>query len=452
MPRYVPGINFPILILLVAFFFIPGKDTLAQFIITGDFDARGEYLNLHRIIPDSMKNRSFNFLGSAEIDFAYRYKKLDAYLSLMAAYAAGSNLYSYTNTGSWSANAYETWLRYRFTNNFSIQAGRIEISYTDEQFFQARDWNKLVTSHNAIIAHWLPPDTAFMTDLGFAANKFSGSGTDFNTSPDINNYRYMGFLYFHKKFFDDRFLLTFSDILDASDNGVSKNLLYGRNTIGLSTWLAWPDWNLSLSGFYQAGHITDGRKLSAGYYSGYFSYKITDWLNLMVAGEHMSGDDFADSGEWKKVVHGFSILYGNSRKTMGLSGIFNTPFRGNVNPGLNNLYLKALFNITEDLCLETTYHWFSVPHAYLRTIDPVTLKPTLTKVTSSLMHEVDFLFTYTPVKSVEVNLNYGLIIPDRSITGFNGWDFGHNRLISCGYLEIEYTPVLLKPKVKKMKL
>jgi hypothetical protein len=423
---------------------LPDKALMAQLVISGDFDARGEYLNLGRIVPDSMNNKSFNFSGSASVDLNYNHRKLGAYLSLQADYTAGTNLYAYGQPGSLSGNVYEAWFSYRFSKYFSLQAGRIEISYDDERFFQARDWNHLVTSHNAVIAHWLAPDTNVMADVGFAANRFTGDGAGFNTDPVVNNYRYLGFIYLHKKFLEDKLRFTLNEILDASDNGISREQLYGRSTTGLSGWLAWPDWNLFLMGAYQFGHVIDGRRLSAWYYSACFSYQVTGWLNLMLAGEHMSGDDYADSAEWKRVVHGFSMLYGNSRRNLGLSGFFNTAYRSNVNPGLNNIYLRSTFDIVDNLTLQATCHWFSVPHSYIRLYDPVTNQFILQKIPSSLLNEADLLLTWMPWKTVEINVDYSLLIPGRSVDGINGWNIGKSKPFSYAYVEVEFTPVIFR--------
>jgi hypothetical protein len=171
----------------------------------------------------------------------------------------------------------------------------------------------------------------------------------------------------------------------------------------------------------------------------------------MIAGEHMSGDDLADTLTWKKEVHGFSRLYGNTRKTLGASGIFNTTLRSNINPGLNNLYLKSTFNFTSDFSLELSYHWFSVPHGYITTLNPSTGSPALTKVTSTLLNEVDFLFTYNPVKPLTITLNYSSLLPGRSLTGYNGWNFRNSKFLSYAYLEVEYTPVLFISGKRKAK-
>ncbi|MEI6682568.1 MAG: alginate export family protein [Bacteroidota bacterium] len=433
---------------MILLFIAPPCPLSAQLTATGDFITRGEYINLHRTVPDSIKHQTFNFLCSAEVDLGYTHKSSSAYLALLATYTSGPNLFSEGRIRAWSANAAEAWFRYQFTDRFSIQAGRIEISYEDEQFFEARDWDNLVTSHNSIIGHWLDPDSAFMADLGVAANGFSGAGSGFNTNTTVNNYRYMAYFYGHRKFLDDQLMLTLSDIFNASDNGIERSLLYGRNTGGLTVWLSWPSWDMSLTGFYQSGHITDGRNLSALYYSGYFGYKPAEWLQLLISYEHMSGDDYSDT-TWKKTVHGFSLLYGNTRKSLGLSGIFDSPYRSNNNPGLNNLGLKATIDIGSKLSVEPGYHWFTVPNNYILTFDPVTRKRTPEKIPSSLLHEFDLLFKYTPSKQWEISLNYSALIPGRSVKEISGWNFSTHGFLSSSYIEVEFTPDLLKAGVHK---
>ena len=417
-----------------------------QFVLSGDFDARGEYMNLHRVVADSLKNKTFNLLGTAELDAEYQYKKFTAYLAMQGAYNSGTSLYSSQRSRTWSANVSEAWAKYGISKNFSLQAGRIEISYEDEQFFQARSLDNLIVSHNAVIGHWYNTDTSFMTDLGFAANRFPGAGADLNTNPAVNNYRYMGYLYAHREMFDEKFFLTVSDIFNASDNGVDMQNLYGRNTVGFSSWVVASDWNFFAALYYQHGHITDGRRLSAFYNNICITFEATDWLTLVAANEHMTGDNLADTAEWKHVAHGFSMLYGNTKKTMGLSGIFNLSARSNVSPGLNNLYGKAVVDFSESLSLEATYHWFTVPNAYMVSADPVTAKPSLTKVSSSLMHEADLLLTWDPLETLEITLGYALIIPGKSIQEINGWNFRGNHFISTGNLEIDFSPVLWKSK------
>jgi hypothetical protein len=421
----------------------------AQLIFSGDFDGRLEYMNLRRAVPDSLKNKMVNFLGSAELDLAYSHKKWNLLVSLFSSYTKGTNLYSINVPGELSLTLSQAWVSFLFLKNFSLQAGRIEISYDDERFFQARDWDNLVTSHNAIIAHYLLPDTSTMVDLGFAANRFNANPLVFSTDPAVNSYRYMTYMYAYKRFFDDQLMLSFTDIFDADDNGLSRDILYGRNTLGLSNWLSLSDWDINLAGFYQFGHINDGRRLSSWYCAAYVSYTPTGWLGLMPAFEHLSGDNLADSAEWKHVVHGFSMLYGNMTRSFGKSGLFNSSLRGNLHPGLNNLYFTTTFNILHNFSIETSYHWFSLPHQYIREYQPDSNRYCIVKVPSSFLHQADVLFTYTPVPSLELNLDYELLFPGDGMKNYDGWNFIPGSPVTYAYIELEWTPVFLPHGNKK---
>jgi hypothetical protein len=420
----------------------------AQFIISGDFDARISSLNLRRTVPDTLNNRLLSLLGTTELDFAYNGRRWNAYASLYASYTQGSNLFSTKVPGTLSFTFSQAWVRYIISKYFSVQAGRIEIEYDDQRFFQARDWSGLVTSHNAIIAHYFRPDTTGMVDVGFAANRFRSNDWLLSTDPSINTYRYLTYIYAYRSLFDHQLNLIFNDIFNADDNGLDPTVLYGRNTIGGSSWWSNDDWNINLAGFYQFGHVDDGRKLSAWYYAAYVSYQPCEWLTLMPVFEHMSGDNLSDSNEWKKEVHGFSLLYGNMNRSFGTSGIFNSSYRTNTHSGLNNLYFVNTFDITHNFSIEASYHWYSLPHPYIREYVPDSNKIMIVKVPASLIHQIEVLFSYTPIPSLELSLDYQLLFPGKGMINYNGWNFNPGSPVSSAYVEIEWTPVFYPRKRK----
>ena len=434
-----------IIILWMAF---PGEPAKAQFILSGDIDGRLSFLNMHRTVPDSLNSETWNIASFGELDLKYLHRKWNLYGSLFVTYNKGSTLSTLEVPGSVNAGFYEAWFRYYFTKFFSIQAGRIEIEYDDQRFFQARDFNGLVTSHNAIIAHYLDPDTSAMADIGFAANKFDAGNGIFSTNRTVNSYRYMSYMYLYKRLFDKQLFLTFTNIFNADDNGFDKTLLYGRNTLGGSAWLSLDDLDVNLAGFYQFGHVNVGSLLSAWYGAVYVSYRAASWLNLMPAFEHMSGDNYADSAENKWMVHGFSMLYGNMTRSFGNGGVLANAYRLNLNPGLNNLYFVATVDITHNFCIEAAYHWFSLTHPYIRTYDPDSSKIIIKKVPESFLHQAEITFTYSPVHNIELTLDYQLLFPGAGMKNFNGWKFSAGTPVTAAYIEVEWTPDFY-PRKKK---
>ena len=441
-----------LLLLVLLWMAISPEPAKAQFILSGDIDGRFSFLNLHRTISDSLKSETWNFASFAELDFKYLHRRWNLYGSLYVNYNKGTTLSSIEVPGSVNAGFYEAWFRYYFSKYFSIQAGRIEIEYDDQRFFAARDFNGLVTSHNAVIAHYLEPDTSAMADLGFAANKFDPGVGIFSTNRSVNNYRYMSYLYAYKRLFDDQLSMTFQDIFTADDNGYDRTLLYGRNTLGGSAWLSLDDWDFNTAGFYQFGHVNDGRLLSAWYAAFYVSYRATPWLNLMPAFEHMSGDNYSDTTENKWMVHGFSMLYGNMTRSFGNGSILTNTYRLNLHPGLNNLYFVATIDVTHNFCIEAAYHWFSLVHPYIREFNSDSLRIMVVKVPKGLLHQAEITFTYSPVHTLALTLDYQLLFPGAAMRNYNGWNFKTNIPVSAAYIEVEWTPVFYPRKKKPVKI
>jgi len=441
-----------LLLLVLLWMAISPEPAKAQFILSGDIDGRFSFLNLHRTISDSLKSETWNVASFAELDFKYLHRKWNLYGSLFVTYNKGTTLSSVEVPGSVNAGFYEAWFRYYFSRYFSLQAGRIEIQYDDQRFFAARDFNGLVTSHNAVIGHYLDPDTSFMADLGFAANKFDPAVGIFSTNRTVNNYRYMSYLYAYKRLFDDQLSLTFMNIFTANDNGYDNTLLYGRNTLGGSGWLSLDDWDFNMAAYYQFGHVNDGRLLSAWYAAMYVSYRATSWLNLMPAFEHMSGDNYSDSAENKWMVHGFSMLYGNMTRSFGNGSALTNTYRMNLHPGLNNLYFVATADITHNICIEAAYHWYSLAHPYIRTFDPDSLRIMVVKVPKSFLHQAEITFTYSPLHTLALTFDYQLLFPGAAMTNFNGWNFKPGIPVSAAYIEIEWTPVFYPRKKKPVEI
>ena len=421
----------------------------AQFIFSGDFSLRGEYYNIRRTFSDSSRSSFYNVLGYGELDLRYNSKRFGAYLSLGASFTKGSNLSSISVPAYFNANVYEAWVRFNFNKNLSLQAGRIQIDYTTNLFFQSRDWNRLVTSHNAIILHYLKPDTSLWADIGFAFNRPGKDYIILSTDPDINNYRYMGWLYAMKKLFDGQLTLTFNDTYDANDNGIDMNTLYLKNTIGGTAWIAWSSWDVNIVGYYQFGHIPDGRRLSANYYAAYVAFHPFEWFNLVPAFEHFGGNDLSDSIGMKTTVHGFSLLYGNTAKNIGAGGLFNGMTRSNEHTGLNNLSFKAIFILSEKISIEATYHWLSLPHPYIRQLVPDTLLVRIVKVPPSFMHSAELNFSWLPIPNLELIFDYALLFPGAGMQNFNGWSFQNGKPVSYAWVSIEWTPVFLIRNRKK---
>ena len=166
-------------------------------------------------------------------------------------------------------------------------------------------------------------------------------------------------------------------------------------------------WNFFLTGYYQGGHYKDGRKINSNFYAAYVSYQVLKPLKLLVGYDHLSGNDFSDTTEFKTTVRGFSTLYGTSHRGYGYMDLFTVVAKDNLSGGLNDLYARATFTFFKDkMSLEGTYRWFSLPHNYLYVANPKKGTPPYQEVDKSLGSEIDLMYVYKPIPNLELNAAY----------------------------------------------
>ena len=90
----------------------------------------------------------------------------------------------------------------------------------------------------------------------------------------------------------------------------------------------------------------------------------------------------------------------------------------------------ATFDILHNFSIELSYHWYSLPHPYIREYVPDSNKIMIVKVPESFMHQVELLF------------------PGKGMINYNGWNFTAGSPVSTAYIEVEWTPVFY-PRKKK---
>jgi hypothetical protein len=279
----------------------------------------------------------------------------------------------------------------------------------------------------------------------------------------------MGFLWEQKKFLNDKLTLSFIDIVDVFQrpgvtykdtvwvkdltgkvigySGINTktidnpNQLYARATFGLNGSLNLKKWSFFLTGYYQCGHYKDGRKINSNFYAAYVSYQVVKPLKLLIGYDHLSGNDFSDNTEFKTTVRGFSTLYGTSHRAYGYMDLFTTVVKDNLSPGLNDLYARATFAFSQDkMSLEGTYRWFSIPHGYLYVANPKQGALPYQKVDKSLGSEIDLMYIYKPIPSLELNAAYCFFLPTKTMELFSNLKAGTSQWAQYAYIMITYKP------------
>ncbi len=450
----------------------------AQFNISGEFKMRGEYRDGYASLRDSSKTPYADIVGRARLLFDYKHEKFTTRFSLYDAWVFGQNYYSSDTITKNTVNIYEAWFKYNFTTSFAMKAGRMEVVYDDERLFGALNWSMWGATHDIVIAQYESPLGTMKGDAGFAVNNIAPASAYMSPYNMGKNYKYMGYLYWNKKFLDNKLAVSVLGIVDAFQKGsvtttktttktdtlyirnqhdsiigttVIKtpvtttateqfmNTIYARATVGAGLLFNNKKWGFFVNGYYQGGHYTDGRKLSAGFYAAWISYQVIKPLKLQAGYEHICGNNFSDTTEYKTTVHGFSTLYGTAHRAYGYMDLFNALVKNNLSPGLNDLYGRATVSVNDKMSLEATCRWFSLPYGYLS-------KPTKTRpyayveVSKSFGTEIDLMYIYKPVPNFELNAAYCFFLPTATMEAYNGLATGTAKFARYLYVMVTYKP------------
>lgn len=441
---------------------------LAQFSISGEFRPRGEYRDGYTKLRDSTQTAYGDILGRERIIFDYKNEKFTTHFTLQHAFVFGENNYYNSDTiKNNTINVFEAWFKFNFCTNFSIRVGRMSISYDDQRLIGYNNWRPQGSAHDLIGFQWGIEKAAYHGDFSFAINNASPAGA-FLSDYYLKNYKYMAYLWNQKTFFKEKLKISVIGIVDAFQlptryekvtstqilwvvNGndtvghtnlsttsqvpiTSPSQIYARFTVGGNAWFNRKNLSIWAGGYYQGGHIQDGREVSANFCGGTVAYQIVKPFKLMVGYEHLSGTDNspANKAEAAKKVTSFNMLYGTNHQFYGYMDFFGSMITTSPNhPGLNQINARGTINFSKITSLEATFRHFSFDNEYLA--------DGKTKVNKTLGSELDLMFLYKPIPNVELNAAYCYFFPTSTMEVYNGLK-SSVRGSQYVYLMITYKP------------
>ena len=216
-------------------------------------------------------------------------------------------------------------------------------------------------------------------------------------------------------------------------------LVYARATVGLDAILNLKKWNFFLSGYYEGGHVKDGRKLAAWFYSAYVSFQLVKPLNLLIGYDYLGGNDFSDTTGQKTKVTGFSTPYGTAHRLYGYMDLWNSYVKDFSTAGLTDLYARATVTFNEKNSIEATYRWFSLAQGILSIKDTKNKLP-YTKVDKSLGSEVDLMYVFKALPYLDLNLAYCFFLQTKTMELQRGLKEGTSKFAQYAYIMITYKP------------
>ncbi|MEI7895434.1 MAG: hypothetical protein WCJ26_00255 [bacterium] len=453
-------------------------NAVAQFNISAEFRPRIEYRDGYSKLRDSSQTPYFDILGRNRLIFDYKNEQFQAKFSIQHAYVYGENNYSSDTITRNTINIYEGWFKYNFTKGIAFKIGRMELIYDDARLFGNSNWGPKGATHDVALLQWESAGESYRGDFGFAINNTSPA-TAFLSSYPLKNYKYMGYLYEQKKFLKDNLVFSVLAILDVfqKPNSTVKNSstsyqifyvinsnhdtigttsiptttvstattsyptqLYGRFTFGGTASYTYKNLKLFGAGYYQAGHFSDGKTISAGFAGGYASYKVVKPLTILAGYEYMSGNNYSDTEGLKTRSASFSTLYGTNHGFYGYMDMFSTQVTSGNSAGLTDLYAKATLALTGKASVEATWRMFGLAQGYL----PVTIKKPgdtpYVEVNRNLGSEVDLMVLYKPFNNFEVNAAYCFFLPTTTMERLNGLNPGTGKWAQYAYVMLTYKP------------
>ena len=437
------------LFIIAALFMLFSGSLLAQFSISGEFRPRAEYRDGYTKLRDSTQTAYGDILGRERIIFDYKNDKFTTRFSLQHAFVFGeNNLFNSDTIKNNTVNVFEAWFKFNFCTSFSIRVGRMTISYDDQRLIGYNNWRTQGSAHDLVGFQWGVEKAAYHGDFSFAINNASPAGA-FLSDYYLKNYKYMAYLWNQKTFFGEKLKISVIGIMDAYQmpphyqtstsfqrlpviNGIDTvgyttltipsmvlvsgpNQISTRFTVGGNAWFNWKNLSVWGCGYYQGGHIQDGREVAANFYGGTVSYQIVKPFKLIAGYEHLSGtnNDPANKAEVAKKVTSFNVLYGTNHQFYGYMDLFNSMVTTSYNhPGLDQLNARGIVNFSKVTSLEATWRYFDFCKEYLA--------DGKTKVSKNLGSELDLMFLYKPAPNVELNAAYCHFFPTSAMESFNG--------------------------------
>lgn len=362
----------------------------AQLTATGQFRPRTEFRDGYSTLQSKdMKTAAFTSQRTRlNIGFTgYRFKFFTAIQDVRVWGQDASTINRVTTAENNGIQLHEAWGEIILNDtvssiqNLSLKIGRQEIAYDDQKVIGGLDWLQQARYHDAVVLKYF--NKGWTADFGaaFNQNKELLSGTIYNGVPAATagytagtnnlgtNYKSLEYVYLAKKFyFGDISFLFLSDNFNKYSNvtsgtppvvtKVNEQGIWTRNTTGFYYNVnATRKLKFEGSVYHQFGHDKNGRSLDANLASITSTLQIGRKLFVGPGIDYLSGNDGTKAVTATSDNNQFDPLYGTPHKFWGYMDYFYAS-SGFGSQGLLNYFLKAKYNLKDNLTLFADLHCF----------------------------------------------------------------------------------------------
>ena len=233
---------------------------------------------------------------------------------------------------------FEIYAEPHFNDRWSARIGRQGINYDNQRLFSESDWRLSGVSHDAVRLIY-KSKTHFTTELTGAYNQSAENNFGSNYAPNgFKNYKDLVIHYLNWKPVD-KWTITTLNTMDGYQSAQHYNTTFQRFTSGGRLAYQSNGWYATVSGYYQYGKDSAGKKLSAFYLQPEVKYSTTSF-EARLGMEVLSGQDSARATD-----NNFAPLYGTGHRFNGMLDLFTTFSSDTRGSGLINPYLFFMYQI-----------------------------------------------------------------------------------------------------------
>jgi len=416
--------------------FVITINSFAQLSIKAELRPRTEFRNGYKALNDSVNDPAFFVSQRTRIIFNYSDKKFKIGISLQDIRVWG-DFTSYSSTGVFGnrASTYlnQAWLELFLNKYSSLTIGRQYLIYDDQRLLAERNWNQNSLSYDALVYKF--NKNTFLFDLGFSLNnqKENVFGNDY--PPNI--IKTLNFLYLKKQF--SKLSVSVLGIASGYQKDGTAETIYLRATTG--SYLEYKTENLfvSASGYYQFGKNKTGMDVSAYLLSANAKY-IIGKFKLGAGIDVISGkNELKKDSSYISKDQMFSVLYGGRHRFYGNMDYFSNLPVATSGGGLVDIFATLNYKLTSTTVLGAAYHFFALQN---NVIDQTYTGQDTKALKKSLGSELDFNFSWTLSKVINLNGGYSFMLPSNSLEIIQGIDPDKSNYSSWAWIMLTVKPKL----------
>lgn len=414
------------LLIPLLLFVLFADEAAAQLRLSAQLRPRAEFRRGYRSLAPEQSTRPAFFVSQrSRLNMQYKHDFVDLYGQFQDIRIWGDEGQLQDVS---SMALHQFWGKIHFSDQLHLKVGRQELVYDDHRLLGNVGWVQQARSHDAAVAQFRK--NGWKVDAGGAFNQTSESL--FDTEYSLNNYKALSFLWAGKSFGENTrgSVIGVGDGFEALDS--ADNATYFRYTYGLNVHHTPSPWGLHGTFYHQSGKDRSGTAKNAWMAAARASYDFGT-AGIILGVDYISGND---PNKKTDVNNTFHTLYATNHKFYGLMDYFLNVPGDTRNGGLQDIYAKASYNVSDKVKAQLHYHHFSLANAVPDPSAPGEL------TSKYLGGELDAVIAHKINAFSTLKAGYSVMLPDKNMENLTGGN--SNAYAHWGWVMLDIKPVLFE--------